>query len=85
MTRKLLALSLLAAAVASPALAQDDEPQVTYKAETHIDFTALELEGVLAGPELIMLDEYERPGFTPLITLRADFNAEMDASVNEVK
>lgn len=85
MTRKILALSLLSAAFASPVLAQDDEPQVQYNPETHIEFGELEVGGDLVGPQIEILAEVQHKGFNPLIELRSDFDAEMDQSVNQVK
>jgi hypothetical protein len=83
------ALSLLALsfAFAAPALAQEEtpEPKVTYAAETQITFTGAKVEGVVNGPNGAFVAEPRRLGFAPMITLRSDFNAEIDQSVNQVK
>jgi len=83
----ILSLALLALA-ASPALAQDDEVpgrKVVYKTKTEIDFEAVEVAGELVKPQGALLLDRKRGSFNPLIKLRADFNSEMDASVDEIK
>jgi hypothetical protein len=84
--RLLLTLSLLAFA-ATPAMAQDDESgrRVTYKSKTEIDFEAVEVAGELVKPQGALLLDRKRGSFNPLIKLRADFNDEMDSSVDEIK
>jgi hypothetical protein len=88
MKRLLLTITLLALS-ASPALAQDDDDggsrRVTYKAKTEIDFEAVEVAGELVKPQGALLLDRKRGSFNPLIKLRADFNVEMDSSVDEIK
>ena len=67
------------------AIAGDDEPKVTYKKETEIDFEAIELEGALVKPQGALLLERKRASFNPLIELRKDFDKEMRDSVREIK
>lgn len=86
--RLILSLTLLAFA-ASPAIAQDDDDssgrRVTYKSKTEIDFEAVEVAGELVKPQGALLLDRKRGSFNPLIKLRADFNDEMDSSVDEIK
>ena len=87
MKRFILTLTLMAFS-ASPALAQDDEEasrRVTYKSKTEIDFEAVEVAGELVKPQGALLLDRKRGSFNPLIKLRADFNDEMDSSVDEIK
>ena len=67
------------------AMAGDDEPKVTYKKETEIDFEAIELEGQLVKPQGALLLERKRASFNPLITLRKDFDKEIGDSIMEIK
>jgi hypothetical protein len=93
MTHKILfPLTLIALALAAgPAFAQDDEDaassgrRVVYKSKTEIDFEAVDVAGELVKPQGALLLDRKRGSFNPLIKLRADFNDEMDASVDEVK
>lgn len=84
-----VALSLLALsfAFAAPALAQEEtpEPNVTYAAETEITFGTLEVDGEVIKPGNALISEPMRAVFNPMITLRSDFNVEIDQSVNLVK
>ncbi len=87
MKRLILPLTLLAL-TATPALAQDDDDagrRVTYKSKTEIDFEAVEVAGELVKPQGALLLDRKRGSFNPLIKLRADFNDEMDSSVDEIK
>ena len=88
MKRLLLTIALLAL-TATPALAQDDDEasgrRVTYKSKTEIDFEAVEVAGELVKPQGALLLDRKRGSFNPLIKLRADFNDEMDSSVDEIK
>ncbi|MFH1466778.1 MAG: hypothetical protein ABIO70_20500 [Pseudomonadota bacterium] len=88
----LLPLSLVALAFATaPVYAQDDDDsaasgrRVIYKSKTEIDFEAVDVAGELVKPQGALLLDRKRGSFNPLIKLRADFNDEMDASVDEVK
>ncbi|MFT5585248.1 MAG: hypothetical protein ACI9VR_002836 [Cognaticolwellia sp.] len=83
------ALSLLALsfAFAAPALAQEEtpEPNVTYAAETEIEFTGVQVDGEVIKPGNSLISEARRAVFMPMIALREDFNVEIDQSVNQVK
>lgn len=83
----LFALSLAAAAITFPAaaLAQEEQPEVRYQAETHVEFDTQTLTGELAGPSISFTMETLRPGSTPFIRLRADFDAELENSTNQVR
>ena len=63
----------------------DDEDRVVYKQKTEIDFEDLEIEGALQKPQSALILERKKAQFNPLIQLRANFNAEMEQSVDEVK
>lgn len=87
MLRSALTLGLLLAS--APAFAQDDEDaegrEVRYKEKTEIDFEGVDVSGELVKPSGSLLVDRKKAQFNPLIQLRADFNAEMKESVNEVK
>ena len=87
MPTKALSLLALSFAFAAPALAQEEtpEPNVTYAAETEIEFTGAKVEGVVDGPNGSLILEPRRADFAPMIALRSDFNVEIDQSVNLVK
>lgn len=81
-----LALTFAAAAVSTPAYAQDEEaPKIQYKSRTEIDFEGVEVAGELVKPQGALLLDRKRANFNPLIKLRSDFNEEMAESVNLVK
>ena len=71
--------------ITSLSLAQQTEPNVTYKKETSIDFEGLEIEGQLIKPSGATIRERKPAPFNPLISLRTDFSHEMRASINEIK
>lgn len=87
MPTKTLSLLALSFALAAPALAQEEtpEPQVTYAAETQIEFGELEVGGEVINPGNVLITEPRRADFAPMIALRSDFNVEIDQSVNQVK
>ncbi len=62
-----------------------EEPKITYKKETEIDFEALELEGQLVKPQGALLLERKRATFNPLITLGTDFDEEMKDSIKVIE
>ncbi len=83
-------ISLLLLALTIPtgsAWAQDDssDRKIVYKTKTEIDFEALDVAGELVKPQGALLLDRKKGSFNPLIKLRADFNDEMDQSVNYVK
>ncbi|MED5370338.1 MAG: hypothetical protein VX899_04930 [Myxococcota bacterium] len=83
--RRVSALVLVSSLFASPALAQDDDTKIQYKAKTEIDFEGVEVDGELVKPTGALLLDRKRADFNPLIKLREDFDEEMDQSVNQVK
>lgn len=87
MPTKFSALLALSFAFAAPALAQEEtpEPKVTYAAETEITFTGVEVDGEIVKPGNALISEARRAEFNPMISLREDFNLEIDQSVNQVK
>lgn len=87
MPTKTLSLLALSFVFAAPALAQDEtpDPQVTYAPETHVEFTGVEVDGEVVKPGTSLISEARRAEFAPMISLRADFNAEIDQSVDQVK
>jgi len=68
--KKFMIIGLLL--LATPAMADDDEPIVIYKKQTEIDFEALELEGELVKPQGNLILERKKANFNPLIKLRKD-------------
>jgi hypothetical protein len=78
--------------MAVPALAQSDQPPeeeppvVRYKAETEIDFGERRVDGTIAAPMgyFGMSGLPDRPT-KPLVTLKANFNPEMNASVSAIR
>ena len=71
----------------SQAYANDDnpEPKIVYKKETQIDFEEVQVEGQLIKPQGSLILERTRAAFNPLITLRENFNHEMNESVNSIR
>jgi len=59
--------------------------RVVYKNKTEIDFEDLEIEGILQKPQSALVLERKKAQFNPLIQLRANFNAEIQESVDEIK
>ena len=88
MTRSILPVLAVAimAGLSTSALAQDENRQVKYKERTEIDFEKLEIfADKIEGGDIILVDEVgRRPEFS-FIELRHDFNAEMSASIDQVK
>ena len=99
MTRTLKALATVATlcVLSAPAWAQDGDETtdfaetnaegqtVKYKARTEIDFEGVDVTGELVKPEGQLLLDRRQANFNPLIQVRRDFNAEMKASIDEVK
>lgn len=84
LSRIVLAIFTLGA-LATPAMAQDSERKVQYKKRTEIDFEGVEVTGEMVKPQGALLLDRKRGSFNPLIKLRADFNDEMDKSVDQIK
>ena len=80
-------LTFIFVSLLNTASAQDDtdKPTVTYQKETTIDFEGVDIEGNLVKPTGALLLERKKAHFNPLITLRSDFNKEMNGSVNDIK
>ena len=81
-------LVILLALTAGAAWAQDeggDDKKVVYKERTEIDFEGLDVTGELVKPSGALLLDRKRASFNPRITLRTDFNEEMDRSVDQIK
>jgi hypothetical protein len=79
------ALTLALAPAAAMAQDEEDGREIRYKERTEIDFEGVEVDGELLKPDGALLLDMKRSQFNPLIRLRTDFNAEMKASVEEVK
>lgn len=86
MTRFALAALLLAAPTALAQESDDgvDEANVIYAAETLVDFNEVEVNGTTVKPSFTWIAGDARKGFVPMIRLRANWNPEMAASVDEV-
>ena len=83
-----LVLTGLMAASSSVAYAQEEgegDRRVSYKQTTEIDFEGLDVNGELVKPSSALVLDRKKANFNPLIKLRADFNPEMEQSVDEVK
>ncbi|MCB9675234.1 MAG: hypothetical protein H6737_08965 [Alphaproteobacteria bacterium] len=82
---------LLVLLVATPALAQDVEPEPTkqrvkFKERTELDFDAVRVDGTVTRPELTPVDGLTAlDDFTILFRVRTDFSVEMSQSVDAVK
>ena len=59
--------------------------RVVYRNKTEIDFEDLEIEGILQKPQSALVLERKKAQFNPLIQLRANFNPEIEQSVDEIK
>lgn len=81
-----LAGSLVGVAHAQDSSETDDEGRkVVYKQKTEIDFEGLDVNGELVKPQSALVLDRKKASFNPLIKLRADFNPEMEQSIDEVK
>ena len=90
MKRLALILLVLPLAWSTAALAQEDEDaaanqKVVYQKATEIDFNAVDVDAALIRPNIQLVEEQRRIQFGSLFHLREHFNAEMDASVGDVK
>ena len=63
----------------------DSSRQIKYKERTEIDFEGVDVTGELVKPQGQLLLDRRKAEFNPLIKLRADFNDEMKASVDQIK
>jgi hypothetical protein len=88
-----LALAAVLFFAATPAFAQDEDDDRAPAGRTYIvqAVTILDIEdGIDIDAEIVkppgtLLFDRKRAGFKPLIHLRADFNDELDTSVDEVR
>lgn len=92
MTRAVPALVLAASVLLPPAaLAQSEDaptegPRVVYKPVTDIDIDeGASVDGVLQRPGVGSVIERRQREYPPIVRLRADFRAEIDASVSQVR
>ena len=64
----------------------EDGQDCVWQDETLIDITDdVEVKGEIVKPHVAMWIEPTRPGFHPLIRVRASFNEELATSIDEVK
>jgi hypothetical protein len=78
-------LSFSSAAFAQEETDADSGRQIKYKERTEIDFEGVDVTGELVKPQGQLLLDRRKAEFNPLIKLRADFNDEMKASVDQIK
>ncbi len=84
----LLALSLPAAAQQDPSSVVDEDalvPEFIIKAVTELDFDGTRVSAQLVGPDGKLISEPPARHHRQLITVRANFDDEMDRSVAQVK
>ena len=62
-----------------------EEPKVVYKQKTEIDFESVDVVGELVKPQGSLVLDRKRAKFNSMVWIRADFDDEMDKSVEEVK
>ena len=93
---RFIALTALAAALATPALAQQDadspEPELTADGRRvirpevqRIDFNAVDVTATNQRPSLDLIEARTSAVFAPMIKVRKDFNEEISASVTTVR
>jgi hypothetical protein len=74
---------------AQPAKAEDEEQEedrkIVYKQKTEIDFEGLNVDATLVKPAGSLVIERKQASFNPLISLRKNFNQEIDQSIEEIK
>jgi hypothetical protein len=78
---------LIALLTSTLSFADDDQKdrKIIYKERTEIDFEGLEIAGALIKPQGNLVIDRRSAKFNPLIILRADFDKEMNDSVDEIK
>ena len=68
------------------ALAQEPEsPRIQYQDVTEVDFDGVDVNATVDRPELSYVTDRPETTFNPLLRLRRNFTAEMNASVLEVR
>ena len=94
MARLLLLAVALITFTAAPALGQsepvdpdpdEDAPNIQYAAKTEIDFDVRRVDAGIVKPYGAMIGGLPDREHAPLITLRANFDEEMKASVDSVR
>ena len=83
--RFILVAILLAFSSVSHADETEDGQRIIYKQKTEIDFEGVEIEGELVKPQGALLLDRKRAKFNSMVWIRADFDDEMDKSVEEIK
>ena len=63
----------------------EEEPKVVYKQKTEIDFEGVDVVGELVKPQGSLVLDRKRAKFNSMVWIRADFDDEMDKSVEEIK
>lgn len=87
MKRLLVAIGLVLAGMSASASAQEvvrEADKVVYKKKTVIDFSDVTLEGELKKPEGALMLHRGKTRFDSLIKLRADFQQELQKSVEQL-
>ena len=80
-----LFLMFSATAMADDTEEPTQERRVVYKQRTEIDFEGIEIEGTLVRPQGALILDRRRGSFNPLIRLRADFEPELNNSVDLIR
>ena len=80
-----LTLFILLSQVAYADDSNKEEPRVVYKQKTEIDFEGVDVVGELVRPQGSLILDRKRAKFNSMVWIRADFDDEMDKSVEEVK
>ena len=83
--RSMLLTFCLCAASSAFADEPKEEPKVIYKERTEIDFEGVELQGELVRPQGSLILDRQRAKFNSMVWIRADFDDEMDKTVEEIK
>lgn len=65
--------------------AESETREVVYQKRTEIDFDDVDVSGELKKPSGALVLDQRRAEFNPLLRFREDFDAEMRASIDEVK
>ena len=72
--------------ISAPVYADEpEEPKVIYKEKTEIDFEGVEIDGELVRPQGSLILDRKRAKFNSMVWIRADFDDEMDKTIEEVK
>tara|TARA_Y100001973_G_C5153628_1_gene309495 strand:+ start:987 stop:1241 length:255 start_codon:yes stop_codon:yes gene_type:complete len=81
----LFMIMMLTPAVSHADDSKKEEPKVVYKQRTEIDFEGVEIDGELVKPQGTLVLDRQRAKFNSMVWIRADFDDEMDKSVEEIK